>query len=199
MILKYLETSIAHSTYNYRPVMNSSMFLKLFEYLIMPFLQKSLKLSNCQFGFRQNTSCISAISVVKETIMRYNAENSNVHAALIDCSKAFDKINVNILFDLLEKTDLNKAIVKIIRYMYENTFVNTQFNSVSSELWKTGNGARQGGIMSPLIFSFYINHILEQVSSMPMGCSLFGYKTGIICYADDILLLSPSASGLQCM
>ena len=34
---------------------------------------------------------------------------------------------------------------------------------------------------------------------MPLGCSLFGYKTGIICYADDILLLSPSVKCLQSM
>ena len=184
---------------NYRPVMNSSMSLKILEYLILPFLQKSLKLSNCQFGFRQNTSCTSAISVAKETIMRYNYENSNVHAALVDCSKAFDKINKNFLFEMMEKTDLDKAIVRIIRCMYENTYVNTKFNGKSSELWKTGNGVRQGGVCSALIFSYYINHVLEEISNMPMGCSLFGYKTGIICYADDILLLSPSVRGLQFM
>ena len=34
---------------------------------------------------------------------------------------------------------------------------------------------------------------------MTEGCSLYGYKTNIICYADDILLLSPSATGLQLM
>ena len=184
---------------NYRPVMNSGMGLKIFEYTIMPFLTKALKLSNCQFGFRQDTSCISAITVVKETIFRYNSENSNVHAALIDCSKAFDKINKNILFNLLENSGLDRMIVRVIRCMYCNTYVNTCFNGCDSEPWKTENGTRQGGIISPILFSYYINQVIEEISNMKVGCSLFGYKTGIICYADDILLLSPSINGLQSM
>ena len=184
---------------NYRPVMNSAMSLKILEYCILPLMLKSLRLGNHQFGFRKDTSCLSAISLAKETILKYNSENTNVHAALIDCTKAFDRINKNILFDMLSHSGLDNNIVGIIKCMYDNTYVNTLFNGIKSESWKIGNGVRQGGILSPLLFGFYINETLEQLSDLPMGCSLLGYKTGVICYADDILLLSPSATGLQSM
>ena len=41
---------------NYREVMISSNFLKLFEYCLLPFIQRFATLSPMQFGYRSNTS-----------------------------------------------------------------------------------------------------------------------------------------------
>ena len=184
---------------NYRPVMNSAMTLKILEYSLLPSMLKIIKLSEKQFGFRNNTGCLSAIALVKETIFKYHTENSNVHSAMVDCSKAFDRINKNILFDKLVCTDLDPKIVNIIRCMYSNAYVSTLFNGVKTESWKIGNGVRQGGILSPLLFSFYINEVLETISNMPVGCSLPGFKTCVLAYADDLIFLAPSGTGLQSM
>ena len=61
---------------------------------------------------------VPAIAIVKEAIFKYHAENANVHSALVDCSKAFDRINNGFLFHKLDFTDLNPLIVNIIRCMY---------------------------------------------------------------------------------
>ena len=66
---------------NFRPVMNSSNFLKTFEICIKPYLVNHLRLSNSQFGFRANTSCMSAVAILKETVFRYVKGNSKVHCA----------------------------------------------------------------------------------------------------------------------
>jgi len=39
------------SSNNYRPIMNSSIFLKIFEYCLLPVLQRELRISCLQFGF----------------------------------------------------------------------------------------------------------------------------------------------------
>ena len=137
---------------NYRPVLNSSMFLKIVEYCLLPILTKNLKLSNLQFGFRKETGCLSAIAIVKETIYKYNSENSNVHCVMVDLSKAFDRINHNILFSKLRETELHPQIVELLRAMYDGAYVHTLFNGFQGVPWKIGNGARQGGILSSLIF-----------------------------------------------
>ena len=188
-----------HDSNNYRPVMNSSMFLKVLEYSIMPEIMKFLHLSNRQFGFRKDTGCLHAITMVKEVIFKYNQEGSNVHCTLIDLSKAFDRINKEILFRLLDGSGLNPRIVNIIRCMYDESYVNTLFNHVKGNSWRVGNGVRQGVILSPLLFGFYINSVIEEISSMPLGCSIMGYKCNILCYADDIICLAPSAVSLQLM
>ena len=182
---------------NFRPIMNSCMILKIFEYSLLPFLTKYIRLNSRQFGFRKHTGCLSAIALVKETIFHYNHEKSDVYCGMIDCSKAFDKINWKILLCKLSESDLPRVFVDIVLAMYDNSFVRTRFNGIHGEFWKVGNGTRQGGILSPYLFSVYINQILDEISNLYEGCSLEGYKTNILCYADDIICLSPSAKGLQ--
>ena len=182
---------------NYRPVMNSAMMLKVFEYCLLPSLQAKLKLNNRQFGFRKETGCLPAITLVKETISKYNNANTPVHCALVDLSKAFDKVNKHVLFRKLYETDMNPKFIKILRCMYDNSFVRTKFNNFVGDSWQIGNGVRQGGILSPLLFSFYVDEIINLLTQLPVGCAIDGYKTNIICFADDMIIMAPSCRGLQ--
>ena len=191
------KTSSKNDSDNYRPVLSSSVLLKVFEYCLLTFLKKYLRLNNRQFGYRSDTSCLSAISLVKETIHSYNSKGSSVYCATVDLSKAFDKVNKNILFKKLYESGLNPRIVEIIRAMYEETYVHTSFNKFSGESWKVMNGVRQGGVISSFLFSFYMNEILDLISDLPIGCSIHGYKSNIICFADDIILLAPTSQALQ--
>ena len=83
--------------------------------------------------------------------------------------------------------------------MYDNAYVNTKFKGLKGEPWKIGNGVRQGGILSPLLFSYYIDETLNSVSDLNVGCSILGHKTSVIAYADDVILLAPTASAVQYM
>ena len=49
----------------YRPIMNSSVLLKTFEYCLLPSLRRDIDLNLRQLGFRDYTSCSTAISVIK--------------------------------------------------------------------------------------------------------------------------------------
>ena len=182
---------------NYRPIMNSSNILKIFEYTLLPSLAEHLKLNSHQFGFRSETSTVQAISVLKETINSYTNKRSSVHCAFIDLTKAFDKLNVKSLILKLKNKTLPKSIIRIIEFMYLNANVRIKFNGIASDEWRVGNGVRQGGILSPYLFNFYINDIIEQICNLDVGCSLGWEKMNLICYADDIVLISPSANGLQ--
>ena len=146
-VLKSNCTSKTDSS-NFRPVMNSSNFLKVFEHCLLPFLLNHLNLSNLQFGFRSKTGCNSAIAILKETIFSYINDRSNVHCAMVDLSKAFDKINHDTLINKMRCTNLPNKILNIISFMLRNTFVNISCNSVLTDQWKVGNGTRQGHLIS---------------------------------------------------
>ena len=49
---------------NYRPVINSSNFLKVLEYLLLPQLEKFLKIDERQFAYRPETSCVDAVTLL---------------------------------------------------------------------------------------------------------------------------------------
>ena len=182
---------------NYRPVMNSSIFLKVLEYCILPILERHINLNSRQFGFRKHTGCTNAVSMLKEVIYTYNSSKSNVFCGVLDLSKAFDRIDFSILREKLIKTSVPSVIVRIIDYMLQNSFVKTVYNGVYSKEWKLQRGVRQGGILSAFLFSFYIDDMLRSFSNFNVGCTLGHSKMNILSYADDLVLMAPTASGLQ--
>ena len=119
-----------NSSVIYRPVMLSSNLLKFFGLCLFPTLEeKCTSIDPRQVWFRKSTGCVNAISVVKQTILSYNESGSNVHAASIDFSKAFDGIIINIPLDKLRKACVNEEIERIIGYMFSKTFVSVKFNN----------------------------------------------------------------------
>ena len=182
---------------NFRPIMNSSNFLKIFENCLSPYLERHLVLNKRQFGFRAKTSCSSAHIILKEVIKKYTTQGSNVHCVMIDLSKAFDKVNHKLLIQILRSSSLPCSLVNTLKFMFENTYANVSVNNITTKNWKIENGTRQGGILSPLFFAYYINHIIDKISGMEDGCSLAGVRNNILCYADDVCLLAPSPEALQ--
>ena len=58
-------------------------------------------------------------------------------------------------------------------------------------------GVRQGGILSPLLSSAFIDGLLSELDYTKLGCFLNGRCLNSFLYADDLLLLSPSITDLQ--
>ena len=61
------------------------------------------------------------------------------------------------------------------------------------------NGVRQGSVLSPLLFSVYLDGLLSELSDCGVGCFWGSLFAGAFCYADDIILLAPCASALRTM
>ena len=74
-------------------------------------------------------------------------------------------------------------------------FVN--FDGSFSNSWQVRQGVRQGGVLSAYIFPYYTNNILKLVFKEYIGCRMSINKLNILAYVNDIVLISPSASGLR--
>ena len=65
--------------------------------------------------------------------------------------------------------------------------------------FSVSNGVRQGGVLSPILFIVYIDEFLTRLESQAVGCYWSHYFIGAVGYADDIVLLAPSASASRMM
>ena len=63
--------------------------------------------------------------------------------------------------------------------------------------WKTTYGVRQGGITSTFLFCFHIEEILTDIRNQLYACSFDFTKFNIQAYADDTVVVCPSANGLR--
>ena len=58
-------------------------------------------------------------------------------------------------------------------------------------------GVRQGGVLSPVLFSLYCDEALCKLNSSGYGCNFHGIDIAALMYADDIVLISSFISLLQ--
>ena len=55
------------------------------------------------------------------------------------------------------------------------------------------NGVRQGGISSPFLFRFYIKDVVLKLTGIGYGCNIGGVFVNLLCYADDMVLITQSS------
>jgi hypothetical protein len=94
---------------------------------------------------------------------------------------------------------LNQNIhLPTISSLYRNGTAQVHYENNISEEFNISQGVRQGSILSPYLYNIYTEFLLSSLEKESVvGTTLHGVFTGIVMYADDIILLSPTISGLQ--
>ncbi len=177
----------------------SPIISKIFELCISDSLQKYLYSSDHQLGFKQKSSCAHAIYLVRKTVEYYVSNDSTVKMCTLDISKAFDKLNNHSLLLKLMKRRLPINFIVIFQRWFCNVVIKVRWGNYLLTLVRLFSGVRQGGILSPVFIRIYIDDVIDRISDLDMGCFLRGFFCGIWLYADDIVLLSATVSGLQHM
>ena len=110
---------------------------------------------------------------------------------LLDASKAFDKIEYVRLFELLR--DRNIYIIT----MYMSQKIQVRLGQIVSSQFSVSNGVKQGGDMSPALFTVYLDNLFKILKERNIGCKIGATYLGVFGYVDDLTLLCPSISGLK--
>ena len=182
---------------NFRAITLSSIVGKLLDLIILSKEQGALLTSQLQFGFKENMSTTQCTYVMQETISYYNANGSNVYALMLDASKAFDRVKFSNLFRILLNRQMSPLVLRLLFYMYTNQKLQVRWGGTVSNKFTASNGVKQGDILSPILFSVYMDELFERLEKSGVGCHMGNHYTGSLGYADDLTLLAPTLSGLQ--
>ena len=71
---------------------------------------------------------------------------------LLDASKAFDRIEYVRLFELLRDNNMCPIVLRLIIHVYISEDASNMGEIVSSQFF-VSNGVKQGGVMSPVLFT----------------------------------------------
>ena len=97
---------------------------------------------------------------------------SSVLGCLLDASKAFDLVDHGILFKILSERGLPLSIVRFLISWYSVQQLRVRWNSSLSDPFKVSNGVRQGSVLSPILFSVYLDSLLVDLSKSGVGLEL---------------------------
>ena len=186
-------------TSNYRGITLSSLPSKLFEFAIQLKTSHLLNTDDLQFGFKRKTGTSHALFCLKTTVNHFLENNSRVYAAFLDCSKAFDRISHYGLFSKLIDRKFPLCFLLCLIFWYGNIFSTVKWGTSFSREFPVPLGVKQGGINSPDFFACYFDGLTRLLRDGKRGCHIGALFLASILFADDIVLLSPTRSGLQRM
>ncbi|CAL4130586.1 unnamed protein product, partial [Meganyctiphanes norvegica] len=122
-----------------------------------------------------------------------------VYCLALDASKAFDRVSFSKLFKSLLSRNMNPLMIRLLINMYTKQENRVRYNQSYSDFFNVTNGVKQGGVLSPTLFSVYINDLLENLRSSGYGCNIGDMYVGCVSYADDIIILCASIYGIKQM
>ena len=184
---------------SYRPIALAPTLSKVLEWCILIFDEAAFSTSPLQFGFKKGFSTDLCTGLLKNVIGRYTMNDSTVYGCFLDASKAFDRVNHTVLFHKLLEKKLSPGILRTLLFWYSEQKVSVRWNNFSSNEFTVSNGVRQGGVLSPILFTIYINDLLDELEKAGVGCHWNQHFVGALCYADDVALLAPSPAALRLM
>lgn len=175
---------------NYRPISIIPIFSKCIEKLInermTSFCDKHQIITTSQFGFRKGRSAELALLTQKELILDAIESKLLTLGVFIDFSKAFDRINHDILIRKLEIYGFRGIFLDLITSYLQHR---KQHVAISNQTSCTKNikcGVPQGSILGPLLFNLYINDVVNITDSAQF-----------VIYADDTSLFFTSSNALN--
>ena len=190
---------------NYRAISLLPIFYKLYEQILTKRVKDRLLVTAPDFpnkqqhGFRPGLSCITAAFQVQETIL-YNLElGANIYAAFLDTRKAFDTVWHEGLFLKMHRLGINGSLWQIIVNMYEGLESAVLVNNVHSNWFPIGQGVKQGGVLSTLLYLIYINDLIEHLATSGLGAKIMSIECGCPTLADDLTCLATSPKDLNGM
>ena len=170
---------------NYRPISLTKCLGKLTEKMIkirlVYFLEKYNLISDFQSGFREKRQTTDNLFYLSQKIMESFDEKKSTLGVVFDIMKAFDKIWQDGLIFKLSKLNLPKKLGAWIISFIKNRKFYVKVEDSTSEHHEIEAGLGQGTVLSPILFSIYINDITEltnnptnKISNLLFADDLFG-------------------------
>lgn len=116
----------------------------------------------------------------------------------LDAEKAFDRVEWDFLFEVMEKFGLGSGFISWVKLLYSTPVASVLTNNTVSPPFQLHRGTRQGCPLSPLLFAIAIEPLAIWLRSENgfEGISRQGSVHKLSLYADDLLLYvsNPSTS-----
>ena len=195
-LVKDANGDVADST-NYRGITLSPCLSQLFEYCLWGKFGSYILSDDLQFGFKRSHSTSHAIFTLKSCVDYFLKYRSNVFVTFLDLSKDFDKISHYGIFIKLMERGAPLCFLNLVIYLYLNMQSRCRWGSEYSEYFRVTSGTKQGGIISPRIFTMYMNDLIVRLRRKGLGCHVLSLFLACLFYADDLCLIAPSRGSMQ--
>ena len=157
------------------------------------------ELPDVQTGFRKGRGTRDQIANIHWNIEKAREFQKNIYLSFIDYAKAFDCVDHNKLWKILEEMGISDHLTCLLRNLHEGQEATVRTAHGTTDWFQVGKGVRQGCILSPCLFNLYAEYIMRNagLEEAQAGIKIAGRKINNLRYADDTTLMAESEEELK--
>ena len=123
----------------------------------------------------------------------------NIYFCFIHYAKAFDCIDHNKLWKILQEMGIPDHLACLLRNLYAGQEATVRTGHGTTDWSQTGKGVRQGCILSPCLFNLYAEYIMSNawLGEAQAGIKIAERNINNLRYADDTTLMAESEEELK--
>ena len=110
--------------------------------------------------------------VFQEAIQHIRERGRKAYVALLDVRKAFDTVWHDGLFHKLYQMGIKDHTWRLLRKWYSSSSCSVLWKGQCSRPFLINQGVKQGAILSPLLYSIYLNDLLVELQQSNLGHAL---------------------------
>ena len=135
--------------------------------------------------------CSQFSPIVETALCEKSIEyNQDLHLVFVDQEKAFDRVNRDKLWKVLEQYGVKGQPLDNMRAIYANSKSAVRTTSGTSDWFPVTSGVRQGCNLSPLLFVIYMDQITKEANPDPEALNE-------LMFADDQAMINSDKTKLQ--
>ena len=189
---------------NYRGISLLSCLYKLYTSMLnlrlTSYCENNDYLVDEQNGFRPKRSCQDHVYVLSSIIRNRKIQKKDTFCAFVDFKKAFDWVSRDLLlYKISTLFNIHGRLFNTLSTIYSSSSAQIRVNGLLTESFEVTSGVKQGDIISPILFSMYLNDLATGLKELNCGIDVDGLNLSILLYADDIVLMAPDENALQKM
>ena len=157
------------------------------------------ELPDGQAGFRKGRRTRDQIANIHWIIEKVRKFQKNIYFCFIDNAKAFDGVDHNKLWKILQEVGIPDHLTCLLRNLYAGQEATVRTGHGTTDWLQTGKEVRQGCILSPCLFNLYAGCIMRNagLEEAQAGIKIAGRNINHLRYADDTTLMAESEEPLD--
>ena len=157
------------------------------------------ELLDVQTRFRKGSGTRDQIANMCWIIKKAREVQKNIYFYFIDYAKAFDCVDHNKLWKILQEMGIPDHLSCLLRNLYTGQETTIWTGHVTTNWFQIRKGVCQGCTLSPYLFNFYAECIMRNAGLVEAQAEIKITRRNInnLRYADDTTLMADSEEGLK--
>ena len=152
-----------------------------------------------QAGFRKGKGTRDQIANIRWIIEKAREFQKNIYFCFIDYAKAFDCVDHNKMWKILQEMEIPDNLTCLLRNLYADQKATVRTGHGTTDWFQIGEGVCQGCILLSFLFNLYAEYVMRNagLDESQEEIKIAGRNTNNLRYADDTTLMAGSKEELK--